>query len=563
MMFSLFFLYSMYFFVFGLIFFCCGIFFNLYSYSLFLDYEFFSFNSIIVSMSMYFDDISLLFMGCVLIISSMVVFYSYSYMSSDIFSYRFLYMVVLFVMSMMMLIISPNLLSILLGWDGLGLISYCLVVYFNNFKSYNAGMLTVLTNRLGDVAILISLGLLINWGSFHFIYISGGFLSDWLLSIMIVVASFTKSAQIPFSSWLPAAMAAPTPVSALVHSSTLVTAGVYLLIRFEFVMKVLDLKVFLALSCLTMIMAGVGALLEFDLKKIIALSTLSQLGLMMMILLLGEPLVSFFHLLNHAFFKSLLFLCAGLIIHCISDSQDIRYLSCSLSYLPVTCSCFCISSLSLCGLPYLTGFYSKHSMLNYALGGDSSFMIGLVFYVSLMTTIMYSVRLVYYCFSGHTAVFSVNNYMEDNIMILSMMFLCLMSIFGGSMLGWILLIDFGMIPIMDHSLMVNLLMLMSCLSGYYFSCYSYNSADLSIMKSFLGGMWFLPSFSSYFLYYVMVNCSNKSDKYYGMGWSEYISSGKLISLIKLSSLVEKLLYNNNIKLMLALFLIMFIFMVSF
>uniref|UniRef100_UPI0031F3BC02 NADH dehydrogenase subunit 5 n=1 Tax=Yangiella montana TaxID=3141511 RepID=UPI0031F3BC02 len=558
MTFSVFVLYFVYLFFAGASSFVLGMYFNLYSYSLFLDYEFFSINSMIVSVSLFLDDISFLFMGCVLMISSMVVLYSHVYMGGDVFKNRFLYLVILFVISMLLLIVSPNLFSILLGWDGLGLISYCLVIYFNNFKSYSAGMLTILTNRIGDVAILIALAFILNFGSYHYSYISVNFLYSGLMVFMLVLAAFTKSAQVPFSSWLPAAMAAPTPVSALVHSSTLVTAGVYLLIRFDFILHSINTTFFLSLSCMTMLLAGMGAIFEFDLKKIIALSTLSQLGLMMMVLFMGDSLISFFHLLNHAFFKSLLFLCAGLIIHCIGDSQDIRYLGYSISYLPVTCACFCISSLSLCGVPYLTGFYSKHCIMSLLFSVNWDFFLGLVFLVSMVTTIIYSTRLVYYCFSGRVGTFSLNCYFEDKLMAFSMLFLSTMSIVGGSVLHWILLTDFTFFSLCDFSLLTLLIFFISFLLGYYISTLNYGShVSVGLLSHFLGSMWFLPSFSIYFLYHMLVNLSCNSNKYYGVGWSESITSGNVIVLVKLFSMSEKYIYNINIKVMLLLFFIMF------
>merc|ERR1712141_217040 len=158
---------------------------------------------------------------------------------------------------------------------------------------------------------------------------------ELLLVLSLIFAAITKRAQIPFSSWLPAAIAAPTPVSALVHSSTLVTAGVYLLIRMNLI------------------------IIEIDMKKIIALSTLRQLGIMMLILGMGNPILSFFHLLSHAFFKAILFICAGIVIHNIKDYQDIRKMGIGYSNINFCVSIILIANISLCGLPFLSGFYSK------------------------------------------------------------------------------------------------------------------------------------------------------------------------------------------------------------
>lgn len=182
--------------------------------------------------------------------------------------------------------------------------------------------------------------------------------------IFVVLAAITKRAQIPFSAWLPAAMAAPTPVSALVHSSTLVTAGVYLLIRFrEALLNSPHTQLLLLLASLTIFIAGLGANFETDLKKIIALSTLSQLGVIMRILSLGQADLAFFHLLTHALFKALLFMCAGSIIHSVGDYQDIRVIGSLVKFMPIRVIRINLANLALCGAPFLAGFYSKDLIL--------------------------------------------------------------------------------------------------------------------------------------------------------------------------------------------------------
>jgi NADH-ubiquinone oxidoreductase chain 5 len=310
---------------------------------------------------------SLLFVGFVFIISSLVILYSDDYMSGDVNIVRFIILVLLFVVSMFFLIIRPNIIRILLGWDGLGLVSYCLVIYYQNVRSYNAGMLTILSNRVGDVALLMVIAWIINFGGWNFVYYLEFLSSSFemgLISFLVVLAAMTRSAQIPFSSWLPAAMAAPTPVSALVHSSTLVTAGVYLLIRFSPAFDSFLNSFLLLVSGLTMFIAGLGANFEYDLKRIIALSTLRQLGLMIMTISVGLSALAFFHLLTHALFKALLFICAGGVIHFIGDSQDIRFMGGMASCIPFTSSCLMVSNFALCGMPFLAGFYSKDYILD-------------------------------------------------------------------------------------------------------------------------------------------------------------------------------------------------------
>merc|ERR1712115_733865 len=199
------------------------------------------------------------------------------------------------------------------------------VIYYASAKSFNSGMITFLSNRVGDSLIIIRVPyfmILPSANTMDLFYFSD---KPIIIAVIVTLASFTKSAQIPFRAWLPAAMAAPTPVSALVHSSTLVTAGVYLLIRINILLNGIGISnILMVIGTFTIFMAGCAAMLEIDIKKVIALSTLSQLGIIIIIIGAGAPILAYFHLLSHAFFKAILFICAGMIIHNIKDYQDIR-----------------------------------------------------------------------------------------------------------------------------------------------------------------------------------------------------------------------------------------------
>nr|YP_010714109.1 NADH dehydrogenase subunit 5 [Menida musiva]WDD39672.1 NADH dehydrogenase subunit 5 [Menida musiva] len=552
----------------GVVLFLLGMFFLSNSYSMLLDWEVISLNSSNLSMSVYLDWMSLLFMSSVLFISSMVILYSYSYMGSDLFSIRFLFIVLLFVLSMMFLIISPNLVSILLGWDGLGLVSYCLVIYYQNYKSYNAGMLTILSNRIGDVGILIGIAWLFNMGCWNYVYYLGfmdNLTSFWLM-MMMILSAFTKSAQIPFSSWLPAAMAAPTPVSALVHSSTLVTAGVYLLIRFSDLLYIHNMDFFLLISCLTMFMAGLAANFEYDLKKIIALSTLSQLGLMMSVLFMGYNICSYFHMLTHAFFKALMFLCAGMIIHCMNDSQDIRHMGNLINCIPFTCSCFCISNLSLCGFPFLSGFYSKDLSLELLSYEYSNLYIFILFYLSIGLTVCYSLRLIYFCFSGSNGLMVNLNYYEDPIMLISLIFLTFLSIVSGSILMWLIFpypsflcfpLIIKLLPLLFIVLggwlgySISLLMIYDNVFGLYYNYFT----------EFVGCMWFMPNFSTYAIYNKSLVYSKMSSSFMDSSWGEFLISNSFSTFINYLSLHYSLYHMNNIKIYLISFLFIFFFII--
>nr|YP_009479862.1 NADH dehydrogenase subunit 5 [Aglaomorpha histrio]AVX48086.1 NADH dehydrogenase subunit 5 [Aglaomorpha histrio] len=539
---------------------------------IFLEWGDYFFNSTMIVMSILLDWMSLLFMMFVFLISSVVIYYSKSYMMSELNLNRFIILVLLFVSSMMLLIISPNIIKILLGWDGLGLVSYLLVIYYQNLKSYNAGMLTALSNRVGDVLILMVVAWMMNYGSWNYIFYLEFMKNDWemkMISSMIIMAAMTKSAQIPFSSWLPAAMAAPTPVSALVHSSTLVTAGVYLLIRFNFLLvETFFLKILLLLSGLTMFMAGISANYEFDLKKIIALSTLSQLGLMMSILSMGLPDLAFFHLLTHAMFKALLFMCAGVIIHMMNDMQDIRFMGGISMYIPMTSLCMNISNMALCGIPFLAGFYSKDLILELVSFSNLNLMIFFLYYVSTGLTVFYTIRLIMFLMVNDYNLISIYNlYDEDYIMLKSMFVLLFMSVVSGSFLSW-MIFSYPYIIYLPFNLkmMVIYFSLIGGILGYMISnmgIYSINKFMLTYnLSNFLCLMWFMPNLSTYGLSYNFLNFGQNLLKSVDMGWSEVYSGWGLMKIIEKYSVFYNLYQVNNLKIYLFSFILWMFLMLT-
>nr|WPN89772.1 NADH dehydrogenase subunit 5 [Sinoscolia sp. 1 GYN-2023a] len=550
----------------SLIMFYLGMYFLFFNLVYFIELNIFSLNSCSILMTVLLDWMSLLFLSIVLFISSFVIYYSKIYMMGDLMINRFISLVLLFVLSMILLIISPNLISILLGWDGLGLVSYCLVIYYQNIKSFNAGMLTVLSNRIGDVFLLMSIAWMINFGSWNYIfYVEFMSLNQEMIYIMffIILASFTKSAQIPFSSWLPAAMAAPTPVSSLVHSSTLVTAGVYLLIRFQnlLLMNYDLIKYFLLLSVLTMFMSGFNANFENDLKKIIALSTLSQLGLMMSILFLGFSELAFFHLLIHALFKALLFMCAGIIIHNMMNFQDIRYMGSISMQMPLVSMCFNFSNLSLCGFPFLAGFYSKDLILEEFFMMNFNFFILFLFIISTLLTVSYTFRLIYFSMVGSFNMLSLN-FMNDFSwkMNKSLLGLIIMVIFSGSMMSWILF-PYPLMICLPFYLKILPLMIIffGMIFGYLNFKINFSMIKLKFyfLKSFLMMMWFLPLISTYGLIKYPMNFSKKLSLIVDQNWTEYIMGRGVIKFLFFHSSWNDLLmfYLNS---MLNLFLMIFL-----
>nr|YP_010954791.1 NADH dehydrogenase subunit 5 [Hemisodorcus derelictus]WMW30176.1 NADH dehydrogenase subunit 5 [Hemisodorcus derelictus] len=563
-------IYFMGFLVFSMLSFFLSLNFMSLDYSVVIEIEMVSVNSSSIVMSIILDWMSLLFASFVLFISSMVIFYSLEYMSGDMMINRFIMLVAMFVASMLLLIFSPNLISILLGWDGLGLVSYCLVIYYQNVKSFNAGMLTALTNRLGDVAFLMSIAWMFNFGSwnyFFFIDIMSRSMEMGIIMFLMLFAGMTKSAQIPFSSWLPAAMAAPTPVSSLVHSSTLVTAGVYLLIRFNFCMGESVKIILLFIASLTMFMAGLGASYEYDLKKIIALSTLSQLGLMMSILSMGGYVLAFYHLLTHALFKALLFMCAGAMIHNLGNCQDIRFMGGMIKQMPLTCMFFVICNMSLCGLPFMSGFYSKDLILEFISMENLGVYIYTIYYLSTGLTVAYTLRLMYYVLSGDYNYYTFHSINDLGLVMLKgMMGIIFCVVFMGSMLSWIILSTPYFICLSFFMKMMT--MMVTFLGGYLgyelaqmVLAYKSKSQKFSGSSLFFGSMWNMPYVSTFGMNFYPLKGGKSIYETVDQGWSEYFGSQNFYSSLSLLAKFMQIFHNNNLKIFLSLTVMWVVFLV--
>nr|YP_009350332.1 NADH dehydrogenase subunit 5 [Microcerotermes crassus]AQP26830.1 NADH dehydrogenase subunit 5 [Microcerotermes crassus] len=527
-----------------------------------MDWNIITLNGSSVIMTFLFDWMSLLFMGFVFIISSLVILYSDDYMFGDLNIVRFILLVLMFVISMMFLIISPNVISILLGWDGLGLVSYLLVIYYQNVSSYGAGMLTVLSNRIGDVALLMVIAWMINFGSWSFIYyleFLSGSVEMELISFLVVLAAMTKSAQIPFSSWLPAAMAAPTPVSALVHSSTLVTAGVYLLIRFSPSFGYWLNVILLLISGLTMFMAGLGANFEFDLKSIIALSTLSQLGLMIMTISIGLSGLAFFHLLTHALFKALLFMCAGGVIHSMGDSQDIRFMGGLSVYMPFTSSSLMVSNFALCGMPFLAGFYSSDFILEMFSMSYVNVFGFLLLFVSTGLTVCYSFRLFYFVLCGDFNFVPSYSMVESNYnMVFGMIGLLVMSIFGGGSLMWLIFPTPSVICLPYYlSFLTLFVVFIGGWIGYEVAGFVLGDSLFSVHlygpSSFSGSMWFMPFFSTYGVSFGPLGLGYSATSVFDSGWMEYFGGQGMYWVLFNAGSVNQWFQYNNLKMFLGFF----------
>nr|YP_010970159.1 NADH dehydrogenase subunit 5 [Phyllidiella hageni]WNR50670.1 NADH dehydrogenase subunit 5 [Phyllidiella hageni]WNR50683.1 NADH dehydrogenase subunit 5 [Phyllidiella hageni]WNR50696.1 NADH dehydrogenase subunit 5 [Phyllidiella hageni] len=435
--------------------------------SVILEIDLFSVSSVSFSFLFVFDKISVSFSMVVTLISGCVFLFSYKYMEEDPFSGRFIWILFSFVASMNLLIFSGSLFFLLLGWDGLGITSFALIIYYESKESQLAGFQTLMINRLGDVIIVLSVFLFLVQGQLSIFSMGDSMFYCSGIIILLCIAALTKSAQFPFSSWLPAAMAAPTPVSALVHSSTLVTAGIFIIIRLSYSFPLNESICSMLLFCgsVTCLLGGWAATYENDIKKIIALSTLSQLGVMIFSLGMNFPALSLFHLYTHALFKALLFLAAGHILMITFGSQDIRMMGGVGVLVPFTCVMFNISSLCLVGAPFMSAFYSKHMILEKMLMSSVNFISVLVMMIGTFMTAKYVSRTLKAVSWNKTNSPVLLNY-SGLYTSLPVLILALGAMMGGK---FILSLDisnfnFGFLP-MSHSMLINMITVVGIYMG--------------------------------------------------------------------------------------------------
>nr|AVW86056.1 NADH dehydrogenase subunit 5 [Branchinotogluma japonicus] len=515
-----------------------------------------SFNATMVSFPLILDQWGTMFSSVVLFISANVMHFAVPYMQEEKYMTRFSYIVLLFVLSMNLLIFIPNLICLLLGWDALGIVSFILVIYYQNPKSLAAGMITALMNRFGDVMILLSIVMMLNLGNWSILTIWDTPHSHFM-TWMIMLAGMTKSAQIPFSSWLPAAMAAPTPVSALVHSSTLVTAGVFLLFRFHYSLMLTPfyMQTLLIVASITMMMAGIAAISECDMKKIIALSTLSQLGVMMSSLGLNLPYLAFFHLITHALFKALLFLTAGSMINYHFHSQDMRFMGNLIMSSPLTMSSLLIANLALCGSPFLAGFYSKDLILEMSLFNSTNIIILMLLLLATMLTASYSIRFML-TISWNSSNSSPLQYTNDHTSDFTTPMIILTSgaIMSGALLNWM---SFNFLPeptLPSHMKLLPLIVtIIGALLAYKLTpmLYSFN-INSPLIHFFNSSMWFLQPLSSQGTIFYPLKFSHSLLKTLDMGWLELLGSQGMFHIFMKSSSNMSNLSKNSLTIHLSL-----------